>query len=75
MAKKAKSIVTLSLPKCRKRRYAMLDFICPKTASGSIHRRPLYLIPSSDVSSSRAFRLYWLRRWFTSIVRRSPLAL
>ena len=38
MAKKAKSIVTLSLPKCRKRRYAMLDFICPKTASGSIHR-------------------------------------
>lgn len=75
MAKKAKSIETLSFPKWRKRRYAMLNFICPKTASGSIHRRPLCLSPSSDVSSSRAFFLYLLRRWLTSIMRRSPLAL
>ena len=75
MAKKAKSIVTLSLPKCRKRRYAMLNFICPKTASGSIHRRPLCLSPSSEVSSSLALRLYSLSRWFTSIVRWSTLAL
>ena len=39
MAKKAKSIV-LSIPKWRKRPYAMSCFICPKTASGSMHRRP-----------------------------------
>ena len=58
MAAKAKSIVTLSLPKCRKRRYAILNFICPKTASGSTHRRPRCFNPSSEVSSSRAFRLY-----------------
>ena len=75
MAKKAKSIVTLSFPKWRKRRYAMLNFICPKTASGSMHRRPRCLSPSSDVSSSRAFRLYPLSLWLTSIIRPSPLAL
>ncbi len=32
MAKKAKSILTLSIPKWRKRLYAMSYFICPKTA-------------------------------------------
>lgn len=75
MAKKAKSIVALSLPKCLNRRYAMSNFIWPNTASGSMHRRPLSLSPSSDVSSSQAFRLYSLRRWFTSMTRLSPLAL
>ncbi len=40
MAKKAKSIFTLSSPTCRNLLYAMLYFICPKTASGSIHRLP-----------------------------------
>ena len=40
----------------------MSYFICQNTASGSMHRRPLCLIPSSDVSSSRAFRLYALSR-------------
>lgn len=45
MAKKAKSIVTLSFPICRKRRYAMLYFICPNTASGSMHRFPPVLDP------------------------------
>lgn len=60
MAKKAKSIVTLSFPKWRKRRYAILYFVCPKTASGSMHRRPLCLTPSWEVSLSLAFRLYSL---------------
>ena len=55
MAKKAKSIVTLSFPKWRKRRYAISYFICPKTASGSMHRRPLCLIPSREVSLSLVF--------------------
>ncbi len=68
MAKKAKSMETLSLPKCRKRRYAMLNFICPNTASGSTHRLHLCRIPSFDVNSSRAFRLYLFRRWLTSMV-------
>ena len=36
MAKKAKSILTLSIPKCRNRLYAMLYFICPKTASANV---------------------------------------
>ena len=73
MAQKAKSIVTLSLPKWQKQRYAMLDFICPKPASGSMHRRPRCLSPASDVSSSRAYacicsgggwpRLYAGRLW------------
>ena len=55
MAKKAKSIVTLSLPKCLKRLYCKFCFICPKSASGSMHRRPLCLSPSSEVSKSLAF--------------------
>ena len=67
MAKKAKSIVTLSSPTCRNLLYAMLYFICPKTASGSIHRLPLCLIPSSESNLSRACRLYWFNRWLTSI--------
>ena len=58
MVKKAKSIVTLSFPKWRKRRYAILYFICPKTASGSMHCRPLCLIPSRQVRLPLAFRLY-----------------
>ena len=58
IAKKAKSIVTLSSPTCRKRRYAMLYFICPNTASGSIHLLPLCLTPSSESNLSRACRLY-----------------
>ena len=58
MTKKAKFIATLSFPKWWKRQYAMLNFICPKIASGSMHRRPRCLIPSSEVSSSLAFRLY-----------------
>ena len=47
MSKKAKCIVALSFPKCLKRRYAMLNFICPRAASGSMQRHPLCLIPSS----------------------------
>ena len=62
MAKKARSISTLSIPKCRKRLYAMSYFICPKTASGSMHRLPRYLIPSSDVSLSPAFLRYSFSR-------------
>ena len=53
MAKKAKSIVTLSSPTCRNLLYAMLYFICPKTASGSIHRLSLCL-----KDSRRIFVLY-----------------
>ena len=68
MAKKAKSMVTLSLPKWRNLLYPMLYFIWPKTASGSIHRRPLCSSPFSEVSSSLAFFLYWLSRWLTSRV-------
>ena len=74
MPKKAKSILTLSIPNWRKRLYAMSYFICPKTASGSIHLRPRCLIPSSEVSLSRALRRYSLSVWLTSIVR-SPFAL
>lgn len=74
MAKKAKSILTLSIPTWRNRLYAMLYFICPNTASGSMHLRPRCLIPSSDVSLSLAFRRYPSRRWFTSMTL-SPLAL
>lgn len=37
IAKKAKSIVTLSSPLCLNRRYTILYFICSVTASGSIH--------------------------------------
>ena len=73
MAKKTKFIVTLSLPKCRKRRYAILNVICPKTTSGSMHHRPRCLRPFSEVSSYLALRLYSLCQWFTSIVRRSTL--
>ena len=69
MAKKAKSIVTLSSPTCRNLLYAMLYFICPKTASGSIHRLSLCLTPSSETSLSRACLLYWFNRWLTSIIR------
>ena len=58
IAKKAKSIVTLSSPTCRNLLYAMLYFICPNTASGSIHLLPLCLIPSSESNLSRACRLY-----------------
>ena len=58
IAKKAKSIVTLSSPTCRNLLYAMLYFICPKTASGSIHRLPLCLTPSFETNLSRACRLY-----------------
>ena len=58
MARKAKSMVTLSLPKCLNLLYCMLYFICPKTASGSMHLLPRCLIPSSEVSFSRACRLY-----------------
>ena len=53
IAKKAKSIVTLSSPTCRNLLYAMLYFICPNTASGSIHLLPLCLIPSSESNLSR----------------------
>lgn len=60
MAKKAKSIVALSLPKCLNRRYAMSNFIWSNTASGSMHRRPLSLSPSSDVSSSQGFPLVFV---------------
>ena len=69
IAKKAKSIVTLSFPTCRNLLYAILYFICPKTASGSIHRLPLCLTPSSESNLSRACRLYWFNRWLTSIIR------
>ena len=69
MAKKAKSIVTLSSPTCRNLLYAMLCFICPKTASGSMHRLPLCLTPFSESNLSRACRLYWFNRWLTSIIR------
>ena len=69
MAKKAKSIVTLSSPTCRNLLYAMLYFICSKTAFGSIHRLPLCLIPFSETNLSRACRLYCLNRWLTSIIR------
>ena len=69
MVKKATSIVTLSSPTCRNLLYAMLYFICPKTASGSIHRLSLCLTPSSETSLSRACRLYWFNRWLTSIIR------
>lgn len=62
MAKKVKSMVILSFPICLKRRYTMLYFIWPKTASGSIHRLPLCLIPSCEVSLSRACCLYWFSR-------------
>ena len=62
IAKKAKSIVTLSSPLCLNRRYAMLYFICPNTASGSIHLLPLCLIPSSESYFSRACRLDWFNR-------------
>ena len=41
MAKKAKSIVTLSFPKCRNRLYAMLNFICPNTASQRLLASPV----------------------------------
>ena len=58
MAKKAKSILTLSFPKWRKRLYCMLYFICPKTASGSIGRFDLCISPFSDVRRSLALRLY-----------------
>ena len=58
IAKKAKSIVTLSSPTCRNLLYVMLYFICPNTASGSIHLLPLCLIPSSESNLSRACRLY-----------------
>lgn len=43
-----------------------LDFICPKTTSGSIHRLFLCLTPSSEVNLSCASRLYWFNRWLTS---------
>ena len=69
MTKKAKSIFTLSSPTCRNLLYAMLYFICPKTASGSIHRLPLCLTPSSETNLFRACRLYWFNRWLTSIIR------
>ena len=72
IAKKAKSIVTLSSPICRNLLYAMLYFICPNTASGSIHLLPLCLIPSSESNLSRACRLYWFNRWLTSIIRFPP---
>ena len=39
MAKKAKSILTLSNPKCLKRLYCLLALVCPKTAYGSIGLR------------------------------------
>ena len=68
MAKKVKSMLTLSLPKWRNLLYPMLYFIWPKTASGSMHRRPRCLKPSSEVSSSLAFFLYSLSRWLTSNV-------
>lgn len=58
MAKKAKSIVALSFPKCLNLLYPMSYLICPKTASGSMHLCPLCLIPFSEVSLSRAFCLY-----------------
>ena len=50
----------------------MLYFICPNTASGSIHLLPLCLIPSSESNLSRACRLYWFNRWLTSIIRFPP---
>ena len=74
MAKKAKSIVTLSLVKCLNLLYCMLYFICPKTPSGSMHLFPLCWIPSSDVSLSLACRLYSFSLWLTSMIR-FPLAL
>ena len=58
MARKAKSMVTLSIPKCLNLLYYILYFICPKTASGSMHLLPRCLIPSSEVSFSLACRLY-----------------
>ena len=67
IANKAKAIVTLSIPKWRKRLYCIFCFICPNTASGSTHRLPLCLTPSSDISRSVTFRLYCLSRWFISI--------
>lgn len=69
MAKKAKSIVTLSSPTCQNLLYVMLYFICPKTASGSMHRLLLCLTPSSESNLSRACHLYWFNRWLTSIIR------
>ncbi|CDD83710.1 uncharacterized protein BN666_00351 [Bacteroides sp. CAG:462] len=52
----------------------MLYFICPNTASGSMHLRPLCFSPSSEQSNSLAFCLYFLSLWFSSIVL-SPFAL
>ena len=69
MAKKAKSIVTLSLPKWRNRLYAMLNFICPNTASDSMGLFDRCSSPCSDVSLSRALRLYSFSRWLVSISR------
>ena len=74
VAKKAKSIVTLSWVKCLNLLYCMLYFICPKTASGSMHLLPRCWIPSSDVNLSLACRLYSFSLWLTSMIR-FPLAL
>ncbi len=68
-AKMAKSIMTLSVClslKWRKRLYPLLDFDCPKTASGSMGRLLRCINPSSDVRHSRALFLRRSRLWLIS---------
>ncbi len=59
MAKKAKSIVTLSLPKCRKRRYAILNFICPKTAFLMVKFLELSQVKALDYRIDYAHRIFF----------------
>ncbi len=59
MVKKAKSIMTLYLPKRIKRVYAISYFICPKTTSGSI----------PDSLSGTGFVFVLVEPVFTSIIR------
>ena len=69
IAKMAKSILMLSTPKCRNRSYCLLDFVCPKTASGSMGLRLRCINPSSEFNSSRAFCLYRFSLWLISMTR------
>ena len=75
VAKKAKSMLTLSLPKCRNRLYCMSYFICPKTASGSMGRLDLCSSPFSEVSLSLACCLYCMSWWLALMVLAGSLPL
>ena len=75
VAKKAKSIVTLSLPKWRKRFYCMSYFICPKTASSSMGRLDRCFRPFSEVSLSLANCLYSISWWLALTVLAGSLPL